>query len=68
MRECLNLSVDYLKLITDVSTAPRHGDSRHISGTTTVEITSRTWTVMNRLLEYKKRDVQRLPVAEFPHL
>ena len=68
MRERLNLSVDYLKLVTDVSTAPRHGDSTQISGTTTVEITQRTWTVMNRLLEYKKRNVRQLPTAEFPIL
>jgi len=68
MRGRLNLSVDYLKLITDVSTAPRHGDSAHIAGPTTVEITKRAWTVMNRFLEYKKRADQPLPVTEFPVL
>jgi hypothetical protein len=68
MRERLNLSVDYLKLITDVSTGPRHGDTAHITGATTIEITTRTWAVMNRLLEYKKRNDQPLPVAEFPVL
>jgi hypothetical protein len=68
MRERLNLSVDYLKLITDVSIAPRHGDSTHIPGTTAVEITQRTWTVMNRLFEYKKRGAQGLDAAEFPVL
>jgi hypothetical protein len=69
MREKLNLSIDYLKLITDVSTAPRHGDSTHISGTTTVEIARRTWSVMNRFLEYKKiGDDQALDAAQFPML
>jgi hypothetical protein len=68
MRSRLNLSVDYLKLITDISTGPRHGDPTHIPGTTTVEIAKRSWTVMNRFLEYKKRGDQALPVAEFPIL
>jgi hypothetical protein len=68
MRKRLNLSVDYLKLITDVSTGPRHGDSKHIPGTTTVEITRRAWAVMNRFLEYKKRHDQPLPITEFPLL
>lgn len=68
MRAQLNLSIDYLKLLTDVSTAPRHGDQTHIPGATTVEITRRAWTIMNRFLEYKKRGDQRLPEAEFPIL
>jgi hypothetical protein len=68
MRGCLNLSVEYLKLVTDTSTGPRHGDSTHIPGTATVEITVRTWTVMNRFLEYKKRGDQALPATEFPVL
>jgi hypothetical protein len=68
MRATLNLSIDYLKLITDISTAPRHGDSTHIPGTTTVEISRRTWTIMNRFLEFKKRGTQPLPAAEFPTL
>lgn len=68
MRSKLNLSLDYLKLMTDTSTAPRHGDSAHISGTITVEIAERTWTVFNRFLEYKKLGDQKLPEAEFPVL
>jgi hypothetical protein len=68
MRDILKLSEPYLKLITDVSTAPRHGDPVRIPGSTTTEITKRAWTIMNRFLEYKKRDAGPLPVSEFPIL
>jgi hypothetical protein len=68
LRDALNVSEDYLKLITDVSTGPRHGDPTHIPGTTTTEITRRAWQIMNRFLEYKKRNSGPLPLAEFPLL
>ncbi len=68
MREALNLSEPYLKLITDVSTGPRHGDHSHVPGTITVEITQRSWVIMNRFLEYKKRGSQPLALADFPIL
>jgi hypothetical protein len=68
MRDTLNVSEQYLKLITDVSTGPRHGDHGRISGATTTEIVRRSWIIMNRFLEYKKRGTQRLPLADFPLL
>jgi hypothetical protein len=68
LRNTLNISEDYLKMITDVSTGPRHGDPIHITGRTTTEITQRAWKVMNRFFEYKKRDGGPLPRAEFPLL
>ena len=68
LRNTLNVSEDYLKVVTDVSTGPRHGDPTHISGTTTKEITRRTWIIMNRFFEYKKRNNQPLPPADFPLL
>jgi hypothetical protein len=68
MRSALNLSEPYLKLITDVSTGPRHGAPVHIPGNTTTEITRRAWIIMNRFLEYKKRDSTPLPLTDFPVL
>lgn len=68
LRAALNISEDYLKMITDVSTGPRHGDPTHIVGTTTREITHRAWRIMNRFFEYKKRNKGALPLAEFPLL
>jgi len=67
-RETLNVSEDFLKLITDISTGPRHGDPTHVSGATTREITQRAWKIMNRFLEYKKRNTGPLPPTEFPLL
>jgi hypothetical protein len=68
LRDALNISEPYLKLITDVSTGPRHGDPTHIPGDMTVEITRRAWTIMNRFFEYKKRNAGALPLIEFPLL
>jgi len=51
----LQLSKDYLKLISDYSTGPRHGDPTFISGAITKEITERAWVTVNRFLEYRKR-------------
>jgi hypothetical protein len=68
MRENLNLTEDYLKFVTEQSKGPRHGN---VLGTTWVdghEAVKRSWIVMNRFLEFKKRGNQRLPVVEFPLL
>jgi hypothetical protein len=68
MRDTLNLSESYLKLVTDISTGPRHGDHAHIPGATTVEITRRAWVIMNRFLEFKKRGDRSPPLSDFPIL
>jgi hypothetical protein len=67
-RSTLNISREYLTMITDVSTGPRHGDPTHIQGTITTEITRRAWVIMNRFFEYKKRNDQQLPLDIFPLL
>lgn len=65
-----NLRVDskYLKLITDHSKAPRHGDHQAITAAITEEISKRSWTVMNRFLEFRMRGSQPLPSDQFPLL
>jgi hypothetical protein len=68
VRSNLNLSVDYLKLITDTSIAPRHGDRKRITGGVTTEISKRSWIIMDRFFEYRKRGNQPLPLNEFPVL
>jgi hypothetical protein len=68
LRNALNLDERYLRLITDQSTAPRHGDHGFIDGIVTVEITRRAWVIMNRFLAYRKSGNQPLSLIDFPLL
>jgi hypothetical protein len=68
MRENLNIDQKYLEFITDESKGPRHGDVKRTTFQATRETLKRSWVVMNRFLEFKKRRSQRLPLAEFPLL
>jgi hypothetical protein len=61
----LNIDRGYREYITGVSTGPRHGDRTWIAGTTVTEVVTRSWIIMNRFLEYRKRGNLALPVAEF---
>ena len=67
-RSNLNLNEKYLRLITDTSKSGRHGDGAFIPGTITTEIISRSWVIMNRFLEFRKRGNVRLPLDKFPVL
>jgi hypothetical protein len=68
MREALRLDIAYLKLITDNSAASRHGSRDHVPGNVTTEITRRSWIIMNRYFEYRKRGSQPLLEVDFPLL
>ena len=68
MRNALRLDRNFIQLITDTSTAPRHGDRSHISGVTTTEIVRRSWLIMDRFFEYRKRGNSPLPATDFPLL
>jgi hypothetical protein len=68
VRQNLQMDRAYLEFITGYSKGPRHGDRSHIPGDITMDIVGRTWTIMNRFLEFKKRGSQPLPLAEFPML
>jgi hypothetical protein len=68
MREHLKLDRAYLDLVTETSTASRHGDRTFVPPDVTLEIQKRAWVVMNRFLEYRKRKNQPLPLDEFPIL
>jgi hypothetical protein len=67
--ELLQLEDSYTKIIRGTSVGPRHGDPAHIPGTTTTEIATRAWVIMNRFIEFRKRGgADPLPVSEFPLL
>jgi len=68
MRDVLQIDEPYLKYITDASKSGRHGRPDYIPGTITTETLHRAWTVMNRYLEYRKRNAGPLPTSEFPLL
>ena len=69
MRRCLNVDEKYLKFITDVSTAGRHGTRiGAVSQQEYDETIKRSWIVMNRFLEFKKRGAKQLPINDFPLL
>ena len=68
MRETLQLERTYLEYITEMSTNPRHGDKSHIDQHLLQEVLRRSWTVMNRFFEYRKRGNEPLPIEDFPLL
>jgi hypothetical protein len=68
LRENLNISRQYLNLILDESKGPRHGDVMNTTFPAIREVITRSWIVMSRFLEFKKRGDQRLPLPDFPLL
>lgn len=68
MRQNLNIDVGYLSFITDESKGPRHGNRTGIKQTAFREVIRRSWSIMDRFLEYKKRGDKQLPLADFPLL
>jgi hypothetical protein len=68
MRTALNVDKAYLKMLTDTSANPRHGNREHIIGSLTREITQRAWIIMDRFLQYKKGNDKALTSPEYPLL
>lgn len=68
MRDNLNVSQKFLEFITEHSKGPRHGAVRDIPFSVINETIRRSWIVMNRFLEFKKRGDQKLPLSDFPLL
>jgi hypothetical protein len=69
LRSIVNADEDYMKWISDYSTDPRHGErSPNIPAYVAAEIRKRTWSVMNRFLEYRKAGNIPLDVSTFPLL
>jgi len=69
MQAALNLKKDYLAYITAPSAEPRHGKRTRIEGPVATEMVHRSWSIMNRYLEYLTRGgTQPLPISDFPLL
>jgi hypothetical protein len=68
MQTALNISRSYQEWVTGLAANPRHADRSHISGTDTAEVVRRTWSIMNRLLEYRKGGNKPLTAPDFPLL
>jgi hypothetical protein len=67
MRQVLQISEGYMEWVSAESTSPRHG----VPGRETrikQEVIKRTWNVMNRFLEYRKRGNHPLSSSDFPLL
>lgn len=65
----VNADDAYMKFVSDISTDPRHGDrTAGTSSRDVAETMRRTWEVMNRFIEYRKRGSQPLSLTEFPML
>jgi len=67
-RNALNLDLDYLSFIMKASIEGRHGSRVASELGIEDELLRRTWTIMNRFLELKKRGLQKLPEDEFPFI
>lgn len=65
MEEALRIDRRYRESITKLSIVPRHGKRVRVDGPTTAQNIERSWTIMNRFLEYKKRADGPLPEEEF---
>jgi hypothetical protein len=55
LQDNLNVARSYREFITTTSTGPRHGDRTDIPEQTSQEVIERSWVIMNRFLEYRKR-------------
>jgi hypothetical protein len=68
MQKALNISRSYQEYISGISTGPRHADPSFIPGSTNIDIVRRTWIILDRYLEYKKRGETILTPPDFPEL
>jgi hypothetical protein len=68
MRSALQISEEYVSLITSHSVAPRHGDVTGIDADAVTSILQRSWTIMDRFIALRRRGLSQLPSGEFPML
>jgi len=68
MHKALNLSRSYQEWVSKLSTGTRHGDNAFVPGAITSEAMRRTWAILNRFLEYRKRGSHPLTAPDFPEL
>jgi hypothetical protein len=65
MQRALNVERSYLQWISQQSTGSRHGDPTYIPGNVSSDAMRRTWEIMNRFMEYRKRGNQALTAPDF---
>jgi hypothetical protein len=68
LQKSLNLTKDYIKFVTDLSTGPRHGAIDPQSLPDIIEVRRRAWVIANRFLEFRKRGNLDLADPDFPLL
>jgi hypothetical protein len=68
MRSALQISEEYVSLITSHSVAPRHGDVSGVDAAAVTSILQRSWTIMDRFIALRRRGLSQLPSGEFPVL
>jgi len=68
LQDHLNIERSYREFITNTSTGPRHGDRTDIADDISQRVIERSWVIMNRFLEYRKRGNLPLPTSQFPIL
>lgn len=68
MRSQLNISKEYLGFVIGLSADPRHGKRKAPEVGEQAEVIRRAWVVMDRFLEFRKRNNQQLPTDDFPPL
>ena len=68
MRAALNISAEYLEVISKISAGPRHAAPVTIPGPIVADITRRAWIVVDRYLHYRLGNRQPLSEPEFPLL
>ena len=68
MQSTLNLTEAYVRPITKLSEAPRHGDRAWISHEPIEDVIERSWIIMDRFIEWRRKGENPLPLDRFPIL
>lgn len=68
MRTALNIAQSFLQPVSDISTSYRHGSTDYLQYSIADDVQTRAWVVMNRFVEYRLRNNQRLTEPDFPLL
>jgi hypothetical protein len=69
LQTLLRVNRSFRSFVTTRSTDPRHGDRESaIPEEELTEILNRTWQIMDRFIEFRKRGSVQLPSDEFPEL
>ncbi|MBV9570429.1 MAG: hypothetical protein JO056_04220 [Alphaproteobacteria bacterium] len=68
-RDKLNLTVEYVKILTDYSAENRHGKRVFVSAEITQETMRRAWIIMDRYIAFRLHGgIAPLPLSQFPML